>query len=333
MPPKIVLLCHVEPGTVHRHTILPGFTQTEGIVRARPTILEFADRRQLPLGLALTPQALTLVDVDLGGLDAGLHLHPIDPILGERVRGRLVPDRDCLGRYSAEEQAVLIDAGRRVFEERLGRSPRLFVAGRWSEDAATGALLRREGFTHDGSVLPGHRSPCADWSRVPRLAQPYAPAKGDVQSRGSEPYVYLPVYQGLWGHHLTPETLLDLGASYFKAALQEAKVGGADAVHIYFHSPLGLDPRAMEAFGEVLAYAHDVLHLDAVPPTAVTASLRPRSRSFPMAYWARMNWTLVKSFGGRGELGRKLAGVESVSRDWDGVSPGGGEKPPPSAPE
>ena len=333
MPPKIVILCHVEPGTVRGRTIVPGFARTEGIVRALPKVLEFADREHLPLGLALTPQALALTDVELAGHDTGLHLHPLDPELGRHVQANLHPDRDCLGRYAPEEQALLLEAGRRLFEERIGRSPRLFVAGRWSEDAATAALLRKEGFTHDGSVLPGHRSPCADWSRVPRLAQPYAPAPDDYQSRGPEPYVYLPVYQGLWGHHLTPETLLDLGVSYFKAALHEAKVGEAEVVHIYFHSPLGLDSRAMEAFGEVLAYARDDLRLGFIPPTAVAPSSRPRSRPFPMAYWARMDWTLMKSFAGRGEIGRKLAGVESSPPGWDGVSAGGGEKPPPSAPE
>lgn len=323
MPPRIVVLCHVEPGTVQGHTIIPGFERTEGIVRGLPRVLEFADRLQVPMGLALTPQALQLTDVDLTGHDAGLHIHPLDPILSKRLAGQLRPSQDCLGRYAPAEQALLIAAGRQTFEERTGRSPRLFVAGRWSEDTTTAALLRQEGFTHDASALPGYLSRCADWSRLPRLAQPYSPAAEDYQKRGAEPFVYIPVYQGLWGHHLTPETLLDLGASYFKAALHEARVGGADVVHIYFHSPLALDPAAMAAFAEVLEYARDVLGFSCVRPTSLRPSVQARSRPFPLAYWARIDLTLIKSLAGRGQLGLRIKGTRPAPMDWDGISPAG----------
>ena len=326
MPPKIVILCHVEPGTVRGRSILPGFERTEGITRGLPGVVEFADRLGIPMGLALTPQALRLADIDLAGHDAGLHIHPMDPVLSERVSGQVRTSHDCLGRYAPAEQALLITAGRELFEERMGRSPRLFVAGRWSEDAATGALLRKEGFTHDGSALPGYRSPCADWSRLPRLAQPYSPAPEDYQARGSEPYVYLPVYQGLWGDHLTPETLRDLGVSHFKAAFKEALVGAADIVHIYFHSPLALDPVAMTGFAEVLEYARDGLHLSFVPPTSAVAGAQPRSRPFPPAYWARMDLTMMKSLAGRGRLGRRILGARPGRLDWEGTHPGPGSE-------
>ncbi len=321
MPPKIVVLCHVEPGTVQGRTIIPGFERTEGITRGLPRVLEFADRWHIPMGLALTPQALKLADVDLAGHEAGLHIHPMDPVLSKRLAGQVRTSHDCLGRYPPAEQALLIAAACESFEARMGRRPRLFVAGRWSEDATTAALLRKEGFTHDGSALPGYRSPCADWSRVPRLAQPYSPASDDPQKRGSEPYVYLPVFQGVWGHHFTPETLRDLGVSYFKAALKEAQVGGADIVHIYFHSPLGLDPVAMAAFAEVLEYARDAMRLSFLRPTAVVASAQPRSGPFPPAYWAGIDVTLMKSFVGR-RMGRRLRGAGLDPVEWDGISTG-----------
>ncbi len=302
MPPKVVVLCHVEPGSIRGHTIIPGFEKTEGILRGLPSVLEFADRLHLPLGLALTPQALQLADLDVTGHEAGLHIHPLDPVLAERLKGEVRLGHDCLGRYPPAEQALLIATSREIFETKIGRPPHLVVAGRWSEDASTAALLRKEGFTHDASALPGHRSGCADWSRLPRLVQPYAPSAEDYQSRGSEPYVYIPVYRGMWGHHLTPETILDLGVSYFKAALHEARVGNADVVHVYFHSPLALHSPSMAAFAEVLAYAQDDLRLSFVRPTTLIPSTRPRSRPFPPAYWARMNLTLARSFADR--LGR-----------------------------
>ncbi len=330
VPPRVLLLCHVEPGSLRGHTIIYGFDRTEGITQGLPSILEFADRVGVPMGLAMTPQALELTDVDLAGHEVGLHLHPRDPVLARHLVAGLPPEHDALGRYPRADQQRLISASRRIFEERMGRSPRLFVAGRWSEDAATPSLLQQEGFTHDGSPLPGHRSAYADWSRVSRLAQPYSPAADDYQSRGSEPYVYLPVYQGPWGHHLTPEILLDVGTAYFKAALDEARIGSADLVHIYLHSPLGLDSRAMTAFEEVVAYARDDLRLPFVLPTAVRPSLRPRSRPFPPAYWFRLNFTMIKSFAGRGELGRRIKDVRPSGPEQDGSRTSANPRPPSS---
>ncbi len=307
-----------------------GSDRTEGIVDGLPPILEFAERLHIPMGLALTPQALQTTDLDLAGHDVGLHLHPQDPVLSKRLAGRLQPSHDCLGRYPPADQAQLISAAREIFEERTGRSPRLFVAGRWSEDAATAVLLRKEGFTHDGSAFPGHRSPCADWSRVPRLAHPYSPSAVDYQERGSEPYVYLPVYQGLWGHRLSPEIILDVGAAYFKAALNEARIGGADVVHMYLHSPLGLEPRAMAAFEEVVQYAREDLGLSFVRPTDLRPSALPRSRPFPPAYWARIDVTMIKSFAGRGELGRRLADAGPARREGE-ETPSPAEPRPPGS--
>jgi hypothetical protein len=317
----------VEPGGVQGHTILPGFDRTEGIARGLPAVLEFADGLGLPLGLALTPQALRLLDFDLAGHDVGLHLHPQDPVLSRAVAGVVSTTHDCLGRYRPEDQARLLAASREIFETRMGRPPRLFVAGRWSEDAATGALLRKEGFTHDASALPGHRSPCADWSRVPRLAQPYAPAADDYQARGSEPLVQIPVFQGLWGHHFTPETVFDLGVAYFEAALHEAKVGGADVVHTYLHSPLGLHPPSLSAFQAILEFAQDRLGLAFVRPTNVVPSSRPRSRPFPPAYWARMDLTLAKSLASREHFARRSTGTQAAESAGGGVPPAEGEPP------
>ncbi len=310
----------MEPGALHGHTIAYSFEQTGGIVHALPTILELAERLHIPMGLAMTPQALQLTDFDPDGLEVGLHLHPMDPVLSDRVAGRFKPTHDCLGRYPAEQQAQLIATGREVFEEVIGRSPRLFVAGRWSEDSATASLLRREGFTHDGSAFPGHRSSCADWSRLRRLAQPYSPSAEEYQGRGSEPYVYLPVSRGLWGHPLTPEVLPDVGVSYFKAAFDEARVGEADVVHLYFHSPMALDSRAIKDFEAVLRYAHEDLGRAFASPTALRPSDRPRSRPFPPAYLARMDWTLLKSFVTRGEFGRKLLDVGAGAFPWEGTA-------------
>ena len=321
MPLKLVIVCHVEPGILQDGKIVYRFDRPEGIVQAIPRILEFADRWEVPMGLALTPQALTLSDSAFDGHEPGVHLHPFDPVLVERVADRLHVRHDCLGQYTPEEQSVLLHEAREVYEEVLGRSPRLFVAGRWSEDAATPGLVSKEGFTHDASVLPGHRTPCADWSRIPRLAQPYHPSAEDRQRRGSEPLLYVPVGRGLWHDYMSPERIRALGRSYFEAALKEAQVGGADVLHFYFHSPLGLDTQSMEAFGDVLAYAHDVIRVTPVLPTALAPSPHFEARPFPPAYLARLDWQLAKSLVGRNGLGRRMMRVQEGTPNREGLPP------------
>ncbi len=324
---KIVIVCHVEPGFVRDGEIVYGFHHTEGIVRALPRILEFADGCGISVGFALTPLALTLCAADFGGHETGVHLHPTDPVLIRRVGGSLQVRHDCLGRYTTSEQTLLVHAAREVYEEVLGRSPRLFVAGRWSEDSATAPLLDREGFTHDASALPGHRSPCADWSRLPRLVQPYHPAVDDRQRSGKAPLLYVPVRRGLWQDYMTPERIRSVGPSYFEAALKEAQVGGADIIQFYFHSPLGLDAEALALFGEVLAYAHDVIGAASVLPTSLVPSARFESRPFPPAYLAKLDWKLAKSLVGRNGLGRRILQTQDAAPDAGGLLPIDKERP------
>lgn len=311
---KIVILCHVEPGIVVDRTIHFGFEKTEGIAKTMPSLVEFADLHGVPMGFVLTAISHDWIDVDLDGHDVGIHLHPRDPVLDRHLGGRVHLDHDCLGRYSEEDQRVFLDAACEIYRDAVGRDPKLFVAGRWSENAATTRLLSEAGFTHDASALPGYHTECADWSGVPRLAQPFADP-GIPAPDARERITFLPVYEGLWGHHLTPETIRDLGVSYFKAALQEAHVGGADVVHLYLHSPLALDPVAMDAFGEVLDYADGLPDTEVVRPTSLAPSVRTRSRPFPPAYLARMDWTFLKSLGGRGMMGRSIRGPSAKVYD------------------
>lgn len=305
---QIVLFCHVEPGTSRSRTILFHSHRKEGIVVALPRIVEFADLHHIPMTFAMTPVALASNETDLQGHEVGIHLHPLDSLLRTTVGHTFPFASDCLALYSLEDQAVLIRTAKEIFERYEDRSPRTFVAGRWSEDSTTSKLLCDSGFAYDGSPLPRHRSPCADWSRVPRLAQPYTPSLEDHQSRGSLSLLYVPVYQGLWDYYLTPENIHLVGASYFRAALKEAEVGGSTVVHVYFHSPMAIDPFFLSEFDSVVVYAQDTLGADFVLPSALHPSARPTSNPFPPAYLAGLNWRLAKSLLGRGELGHRVAG-------------------------
>ena len=320
---RIVLFCHVEPGTVHDLEIVFHPRHLEGIATALPRVVDFADEFGLKMNFAMTPTALKVNETDLAGHEVGVHLHPRDDQLQQMLGRTITLSSDCLMRYEAEEQGILIEAAREFFEGEEGYRPRTFVSGNWSENGTTLKLLAGSGFTVDGSPLPQHTSECADWGQIPRLAQPYSPSLEDLQAAGSVDYLYLPVSQGLWGHYLTPEVIHLLGASYFKAALTEASVGGADLVHMYFHSPMAMDPFFLAEFQEVVEFAQDELGAESVLATSCQPSKRPASRPFPPVYFARLNWRLAKGFLGRGRLGRRLVGSPHlVSASVDEEPPG-----------
>lgn len=293
-PVQVLLSCHVESGTVRNRTIVFDRRREEGITEALPRIVSFAESAGIPVALHLTAQALRLTEVDLAGFPVGLHLHPRDDDLSARVRGTVGVDSDCLAHYSAADQGKLVAAGCDAFTEAQGRNPTLFVAGNWSENDDTLRLLEAAGIRYDGSALPGHVSACDDWGRLPRLAQPYRPSREDHQIPGDSSIICVPVFQGFWGDYLTPEDLHDLGVRYFMAALKEAAVGGARVVHIYFHSPMALEPFFLQEFRAVVDFARDHIGAEFVPPEAITAEWRPAARPFPPAYFAYLDTTFLK---------------------------------------
>ncbi len=303
---KIVLFCHVESGTTRARQLIFHRNHEEGISVAVPRIAEFADEHELPLVFAMTATALKHNETDLDGHEVGIHLHPQDPVLRRELQGKVTISSDCLSSYSPSDQKTLIEAARSTFEGVQGRSPRTFVAGRWSENTTTAKLLADGDFRYDGSPVPGHLSECADWSRIPRLAQPYRPSAQDRQRRGAMNLLYIPVFQGLWDHYLTPEIIHLVGASYFKAAIKEALVGEADVVHIFFHSAMAVDPFFLSEFASVVSFARDEPGVQFALPSDLGPSQKPSSEAFPPAYFAYMNRRMFKSLIGRGKIGRQL---------------------------
>lgn len=305
-PLRLVMSCHVEHGTSRGREILFDRSRTEGVEEGLERIVNFADGVGFRMAFALTPAALRALDVDLTGHEVGLHLHPQDAVLQELLSSEIAFATDCLSGYGRNEQKRLLSAGKRVFQETMGSDPTYFVAGNWSENTATLELLIELGFRFDGSPLPGHRTACADWSRVPRCAQPYHPSPADRQIPGSALLLYLPVAQGLWGYYLTPEDIHHVGAGYFCAALREACQNGGGVIHLFLHSPMAVDPFFLDAFAPVVSFALDELKARFVLPTALEAGTPFQGPRFPPAYVAGLNWSLLKSLALRGEFGRRL---------------------------
>lgn len=115
--------------------------------------------------------------------------------------------------------------------------------------------------------------------------------------------------------NLTLENIHLLGSPYFKAALKEPVVGSSDVVHIYFHSPMALDPYFLDEFLPMMTFARDGLRAQ----FAFLSSLRPGThavgRPLPPAYVAALTPTLLKSFLGKGRLGRHLLGTATMESE------------------
>ncbi len=118
--------------------------------------------------------------------------------------------------------------------------------------------------------------------------------------------LYIPVSQGLWNHYLTPEVIHLVGPSYLKAVIREAVVGGAEVVHMFFHSPMALDTSFLSEFGSVVSFAQDEPGVRFALPSGLSASEKRASKPFPPAYLAFMNRRMAKSLLGRGEFGKRL---------------------------
>lgn len=294
-PVQVVLICHVESGFVRDRTIVFDRTHVEGVSEALPRIAEFADREGVPVALALTPQAVQLTKMDLAGFPLGLHLHPQDDALAARLGHSVQLKSDCLAQYASADQTRLVSAGVEAVAEATGRRPDLFVAGNWSENGDTVRIVEAAGFRYDGSPLPGHVSPCADWGRLPRLVGPYRPSHDDYQSAGDSGLLYLPVFQGYWGDYLSPENLHYLGVRYFLAALREAAIGRAGLIHMYFHSPMALDPFFFSEFSRVIDEARDEHRARFVRPESIVVETVRSGRPFPPAYFAYLDRTILKS--------------------------------------
>lgn len=291
----MVLFCHVEAGAIRDRTLSFDRRHEEGVSLALPRILEFAEEQNLPIALALMPQSLRLGLPDLSGFTVGLHLHPQDDVLAARLPGKMHLTSDCLARYSVGDQSLLISAGAEAIKDVIGRAPTVFVAGNWSENRDTVRVLEQTGFRHDGSPIPGFASACADWSRLPRLAQPYHPSHGNHQIPGDSTVIAIPVFRGYWGDYLSPENLHYLGVRYFEAALKEASCSDAGVVHIYFHSPMALDPFFLTEFRRVLEFARDRIGARFVPAESIAATGLRTLKPFPPAYMAYLDPVMIKS--------------------------------------
>ena len=302
---KVVVFCHVESGTMRDRQIIYDRSREEGITAALPRIVEFAENRDIPITFALTAQSLTLLPIDLGGFPTGIHLHPQDAALRFVTAGSGTTASDCLRQYTLDQQRQLATACEELHVDRVGRRPGVFVAGNWSENTDTIRVLEELRIPYDGSPLPGHLSPCADWSRLPRLIGPYHPDTADIQKEGTSRLCLFPVFRGAWGEYLTPELLHLLGVSYFRAALLEATVGGLDCIALYFHSPMAIDAFYLDEFGRFVEIAQDDLDAQFVRPEAVAVTRQQRTRAYPPAYLGNLNFRLLKHLAAR-----RFAGVQ-----------------------
>jgi hypothetical protein len=133
--------------------------------------------------------------------------------------------------------------------------PKVFVAGRWSENNDTIKALVKAGFTHDLSACPHSKSsPASDWSKLPRICMPYHPSSGDYQKKGDLPLLIVPVSQFFPFGNVSPEEVPYVGISSLKACFVEYYKQNLPLFHIYLHSPCMTDLWFCSIMDELLSF-------------------------------------------------------------------------------
>jgi hypothetical protein len=156
--------------------------------------------------------------------------------------------------YPFEDQLELIEAGRDYLKDTLKVTPKVFVAGRWSENNDTIKALVRAGFTHDCSPPAGNKASHFDWSKLPRICMPYHPSERDYQKKGKVSLLILPISQFFPKGNVNPEVAHLVGLPWFKACFTEYYSQNLPLFHICLHSPCMTDPYFLSIMDEFFKF-------------------------------------------------------------------------------
>lgn len=117
-----MLFCHVEPGTYRDGEIIFHPRHEEGIVVALDRVVSFADEYGIPMPFAMTPTSLRLWETDFDGREVGVQLHPQDLAVQQALKGAIAFPSDCLAKYPAQDQPILIKTASEIFEDAGGQA-------------------------------------------------------------------------------------------------------------------------------------------------------------------------------------------------------------------
>ena len=261
----VIIVCHTEFGCVYERQVIFGKKVTSKLEEGVTNLLKVADKHNAKVTFAVCPE---VVDFFPQGIDheIGLHLHPgwEERQVGEftwyagdaylKKTCRQSVDSTALWDYPLGEQFEMMEAGKDCLEKRLGVKPRVFVAGRWSENNDTIQALIKAGFTHDCSPYAHSRAGHYDWSDLPRICMPYHPSEQNYQRKGSLPLLIIPVSRLLLDGNVNPEVAPRWGLPWLRACFREYYYQGLPLFHMCLHSPCMTDPYFVSVMDELLRF-------------------------------------------------------------------------------
>lgn len=312
----VIIVCHTEFGYVHNRKVIADKNATDGVEEGVKNLANLADKYGAKATFVVCPEVVKYLPKEINH-EVGLHIHPGwqefliegfsfyvgDSYLKEHCKQSV--NSTVLRDYPYQEQLEMIETGRDYLKQELKAKPRVFVAGRWSENKDTIKALVAAGFTHDCSPLPHSKADHHDWSRLPTICMPYHPSEGDYQEKGSLPLLLIPISQMLRVGSANPEVAPIVGLGWLKACFAEYYRQNLPLFHICLHSPCMTNQYFILVMDNLLEFVskHDVKFKFA-SEVEEYQEVRPRTNVLP--YILGINKEITRTFLLSKILKRKL---------------------------
>lgn len=302
----VIIVCHTEFGYV-KDKIVVFDKNPRGVEEGVPNLIRVADKYGAQITFAVCPEVVNCLPKGIKH-EIGLHVHPGWVESGHKGFkwhiGDLYLRQYCelslnsalLRDYPYEEQLILIKTGKEYLERKLGIEPKVFLAGKWSENNDTIKALIAAGFTHDCSPVPHAKLPHFDWSKLPRICMPYHPAEEDYQKEGSLPLLIVPTSQMFPRGEANPEFIPMSGLAWLKACFREYYWQNLPLFHIPVHSPAMTDNYLISAMDNFLGFIskHRNIEFKSASQVVRYAKVKPKTNILP--YLAAINPVILKAF-------------------------------------
>lgn len=297
---KIIIVSHTEFGISEGKKLVFYKYDEEMANKSISNTMKLVKKYDAKICFAMTPglaHALTKENAmmlkDSKQVEIGLHIHPDHKFLLEN--GFSGNTSRALRDYTYAEQKKMIGFGSSIIKKTLGRSPKTFVAGRWSENNDTVKALVKLGFTHDCSPNPGTRSRDWDWSRVPRICMPYRPSTDDYQSRGDAGILMVPISKTITNSGISQESVPGIGTGFLKAAWEEYRSQGMPLFHVYFHSPCMCSDYYLSELEKLLGFFAKQDGLEYVLPSRLEEFGIHSGKARIIPYLKRINRNIIRT--------------------------------------
>jgi len=144
----VIVVCHTEFGYVHNKMVIYDKRAIDGVRKGVKNLIKISKKYDVKVTFVVMPEVVEYFPKDIT-CEIGLHVHPGwvkvkhgsfswyvgDKYLKEHVETSV--NSTVLRDYPFKEQLELIETGRDYLRDTIKVEPKVFVAGRWSENNDT----------------------------------------------------------------------------------------------------------------------------------------------------------------------------------------------------